>query len=379
MANLMMRIAFFSDTYHPCVDGVVRSIDNFASQLQKQGHEVKVFAPEGERGFEKKRGAVYAPSIRFPPYPQYRIPVGYSGCIEEAAAFKPDIVHSHAMVVMGMAAKAAAKKCKCPLVGTFHTLLPKAMHYATGVEGLQLWGENISWKYLQWLYSGFDEIMAPSEFMQKQVAKYKIKASVVPNPVDLQKFCPGKIDPRAKAHFPHGKTLMYFGRVAKEKNISFLLEMAKTPKFSEMGCSLLVAGSGPYGQELEQRAKKMNLEGVAKFPGKVEEELVPSFYRAASCSAFASEFETQGLTALESMACGTPVLALGKTALAEIVKPGLNGGICSKNAQEAAYLLEEILENREKLSKGAVKTAQEYSVEKCTKKLLAVYEKALKK
>ena len=109
MANLMMRVAFFSDTYHPCVDGVVRSIDNFASSLQKQGHEIKVFAPEGGKGFEKKRGAVYAPSIKFPPYPQYRIPLGYSKCVEEAIAFKPDVVHSHAMVVMGMAAKEAAK------------------------------------------------------------------------------------------------------------------------------------------------------------------------------------------------------------------------------------------------------------------------------
>ncbi|MFH1095521.1 MAG: glycosyltransferase, partial [Candidatus Micrarchaeota archaeon] len=353
-----MRIAFFTDTYHPSVDGVVRSIDLFKAGLEARGHQVRVFAPEGRAGFERRDGAHYAPSTVFPPYPQYRIPYHTGRLVEEAARWKPDIVHSHAMLLMGFAAQSAAKKCKAPLVGTFHTLLPSAMHYLTGHEGLQLWGADMSWHYLRWFYGGFDAVVSPSLFMQAELASRGIKSSVVASPVDVDKFRPGPVGAEVRRIFcapnapgrkmaersraENGSAILYLGRVAKEKNLDFLLAMARTRSFAELGAPLLIAGDGPYKDELGEKIRANGLAGQVRLLGRVDEKVLVQYYRAASAVILPSAFETQGLVALEAMACGTPVAAMRGTALEEIVLPKVNGALFFDNAVEAAERLRQI-------------------------------------
>lgn len=371
-----MRIAFFTDTYHPTIDGVVRAVDLFKLQLEKKGHEVKVFAPSPSAGIGKMEGVCYAPSIEFPSYPQYRIPYGTRECIGKAVAFKPDIVHCHAMAAMALAAKAAAKKSRAPLVGTFHTLLPKAGHYISGSEGVQLWFEDICWRYLRWLYKDFDLVLSPSAFMQKHIRKYGIESQVLPSPVDVKMFCPGKVEGEVAKWAKKGQVpVLFFGRVAKEKNIEFLLEMAQEGRWKEANLRLIIAGDGPQKKALEKMAAKKGLGESIVFAGRVEQRLVPSYYRMAKCSIFPSTFETQGLAALESLACGTPVVALKRTALEEVVIPKKSGALCEQDAQNAISAVLEVLAQEKKLSAGSREVAMEYSVEKCGNELEKIYKK----
>ncbi|MFH1306576.1 MAG: glycosyltransferase [Candidatus Micrarchaeota archaeon] len=375
-----MKIAFFTDTYYPAMDGVVRSVNSYKIELEKRGHEVKVFAPAPAAREERRKGVVYADSISFWSYAQYRIPINTSKCVAEAVKFKPDIVHSHAMVLMALAAKKAAKKCNAPLVGTYHTLLPKAGHYLSNIEGIQLWFENICWKYLRWLYGSFDLVFAPSEFMQKRIAKHGIKSEVMASPLDVKKFSPGKINSEVREWIGEKEgAVLFFGRVAKEKNIDFLIDMVKTKTWQNWKAKLIIAGEGPYRGKLMERVEKEKLGEFVKFAGKIDEKLVPSFYRAALCTIFPSEFETQGLTALESMACGTPVVALRGTALAEVVVPGKSGALCEKDAQNAVYAMQNAIKNRKKLGKRGREIALKYSAEKCTDKLLEYYKREIGK
>ncbi|MFH0927611.1 MAG: glycosyltransferase [Candidatus Micrarchaeota archaeon] len=374
-----MRIAFFSDTYYPAVDGVVRAMEIYKKSLEAAGHEVRVFAPAPREREKKVSGASYCRSVEFFPYPQYRVPLSLSPCVKEACDFKPDMIHCHAMAAMALGAKEAAKKTGAPLIGTFHTMLPRAGHYISGYEGVQMWFSNACWKYLQWLYgSGFSQITCPSAHVQKEISKYGIKAKVLPNPVDVEKFSGAKIEQEARAFFG-SPAVLFLGRVAKEKNIDFLLEVAALEEFRGLGARLLIAGEGPYKKALEKKAKKMGLEGLVYFAGKVDERLLPSFYSLAKCSVFPSFFETQGLAALESMACATPVVAIKGTAICEFVEDGKNGCVCAPDAHDALRAISKCMESKEKMGANAKKTAQKYSAKKCTQKLLEVYKGALAK
>ncbi|MDE1798202.1 MAG: glycosyltransferase, partial [Candidatus Micrarchaeota archaeon] len=378
--------------------------DLFSAQLRKEGHQVRVFAPDGGKA-HRRDGAHYAPSLPFPPYPQYRVPVWTQTVARQAADWKPDVIHCHAMLAMGIAARAAAGRGwpgdplglagrgrRVPLVGTFHTMVPSAMHYVTPHKGMQKWAEHLSWGYLRWFYGPFDRIVAPSAHLQRQILERRLASTVVPNPVDTARFRPGKIDPpiarlvgrdgRGKQGEPLRRpAFLYLGRVAEEKNLEHLLQLAGTPEWRDWGARLWIAGGGPYRSALAARAREMGLHGRVRFLGKVGERQLPSLYRAADFTLLPSKFETQGLVALESMACGTPVACLENTALAEVVVPGVSGVRWQEGsgASQCVRELQKGMERRRRLSAGAKKTAARYSVAACTRQLLAVYKEAIGK
>ena len=371
-----MRIAFFTDTYHPAMDGVVRSVDVFRDGLESRGHTVKIFAPAPPHQSDREKGVSYAPSVSFLTYPQYRIPLHTSGLARDAEKFEPDIIHSHAMVRIGLAARDAARRTDVPLVGTFHTLLPQATHYIMPLPHLRAWTGSRLWDYLRWFYSPFDEVLAPSRFVQKELAAHQIRSVVLPTPVDTKKFCPEKKEKWENKKKKKEKTVLFVGRVAKEKNLDFLLRLAQTHEWKKMNARLVIAGDGPYRQELEQKVRHLHLDHSIHLLGRVsEKELVP-LYRSAACVIQPSKFETQGLTALEAMACGTPVAVHAGTALAEVVEPGRNGEWFGEDAEEAVSAMQKIMQRRPSYSRAARKKAMEYSVEKCTEKLVEVYKKA---
>ena len=375
-----MKIAFFTDTYHPSLDGVVRSIDLFSAQLRRQGHQVRVFAPDGGAA-HRRAWARYAPSLPFPPYPQYRVPLWIGDVAAQAADWKPDVIHCHAMLAMGLAARDASRACGAPLVGTFHTMVPSAMHYVTPSKRMQKWAERLSWGYLRWFYRPFGLLIAPSAHLKKEIAGHRLSSIVVPNPVDTGRFRPGRVEKSvARQARARGPVFLYVGRIAEEKNLDYLLKLAATPEWGDGGARLFIAGSGPYKAKLAARARAMGLHGRVRFLGRVPEKQLPSLYRAAEMTLLPSKFETQGLVALESMACGTPVACLEGTALAEVVEPGKSGVRWKEGSgvSEAVRQLMEAMERRRTLSRGARKVAARYSVPACTRQLLGAYQKAIR-
>lgn len=378
-----MRIAIFTDTYHPSIDGVVRSIDNFSRQLIDDGHELKVFAPAPAQKSEQEKEVFYSPSFTFFPYPQYRVPylamAGLDGAKKELQDFDPDVIHCHAMAGMAVSATNIANQTDTPIVGTFHTMLPRAVHYIVKGQGLQQWASHLSWRYLRWLYSRFDVGTAPSKKVIYELEDNGFKdIRLLASPVDTKKFCEGEIDPRVRAWIPEDiATVLFLGRIAREKNLDYIIDLAREREFQKLDARILIAGKGPYKDEMQKKVLRFGLEKKIVFCGRVDESLVPSFYRAARCTLFPSRFETQGLVALESMACGTPVCAMEKTALEEVVFAGRNGGLISDDPKSSALVIKEVIEKRQKYSREAVLEAKKYSLEQCTKRLEKIYREAI--
>ncbi|HLC47843.1 MAG TPA: glycosyltransferase, partial [Candidatus Norongarragalinales archaeon] len=128
-----LNIGFYTDTYLPNVDGVVNAMLGYKKELEKRGEEVFIFTSgtESEGREYSNPKTFFFESVVFPPYPQYKLAIFPLSSIKVAREAKIDLIHSHAVASMGVAAIASAKALNLPLVGTFHTMMPKATFYLT--------------------------------------------------------------------------------------------------------------------------------------------------------------------------------------------------------------------------------------------------------
>lgn len=378
-----MKIAFYTDTYHPTMDGVVRSIDLSREELINRGHRVYVFSP-GNKEFVKLSGendVYYYDSIPFKPYPKYRLAIKFppSKFIQKAGI---DIIHSHGMGSMGFAGRRTAKKLKIPLVGTFHTLIQYATHYLFKNKHLQDISQDIAWKYLRWYYNSCDITIVPTKTIASLVKKNGFKnVHVIPNGVDLKRFqndnikCSREMWDLEK----DDPTFLFLGRLVKEKNLDVLIKGAKYMRKELPNMKILIAGEGPAKEYYIDLARRHKVEKYVKFLGFVPEEKIAELYKCSDVFVFPSKFETQGLSGIEAMANGKPIVGANYLAIKELVKDDKNGYLfdpddpkdCAEKAIKAYH-------NKEKLSKGSLRLVQKYSIENTTNQLLEIYEKLLK-
>ncbi len=111
------------------------------------------------------------------------------------------------------------------------------------------------------------------------------------------------------------------------------------------------------------------------FTGFVPDDELPLHYAASDVLATASPFETQGLTVLEAMACGKPVAAVNYRAFPEYVEDGVNGFLFAPGSKESCFdAVEKALRAGDDLTQRARETAERFSLENCTRKLLLLYE-----
>lgn len=376
-----MKLAYFTDTYLPNKDGVVTSIVNFRRELEKRGHEVYIFSSGSRQAKKENRDShvFYHSSATFRPYPQYKVALFPFLSSPKVKSLGIDIVHSHGLATMGLAAYAASRSLKLPSVATFHTLVPEAMHYISNVQVVKRMASGAAWKYLKWYYGLFDETTAPSRYTAALLAEHKINSRVLPNGIDTKRFRLGISAAAFKKHHGlEGKTVfMHVGRLAREKNLSLLIDSALMVKEEIPDAAFVFVGAGPAAELYKKEAREKGVAKLFHFTGFVPDALLPAAYSACDVFAFPSEFETQGLVALEAMACGKPLACAAKSAASELVGEGKTGFIFNQDASDCADKLVLCAQHSKKMANAARKKASEYSVEKCTGKLLALYKKML--
>ncbi len=378
-----MKIAFFADTFRPNIDGVVTAMANLEEGLKKQGHKTEYFVPAPQKKEDELQGVHYAKSFAFPPYPQYRVVYDGRNIERECEKFNPAAIHCHAMATMAVAARTVAKKQGIPLVGTFHTMLPDAVHYITKNQGLQEWGVHLTWNYLAWLYRDFDVVTSPSEYVKGLLLRHGIESVVVPGGIDTKKFTPGKLPGEIKEWFEFdGGKFLFVGRVVKEKNIDYILELAKSKAWKEGNCRAYIVGEGPYKKEFEAKVAAAKAAGKIGrhsifFEGRVARHVLVGFYRAADVFLFPSKFETQGLVALEALACGTPVAAFMNTAAGELVGQGKNGALlgADDSYEDATRKIIGAAHAKKKMAAHCRKVALKFDLVQYSKSVEKIYKR----
>jgi hypothetical protein len=177
------------------------------------------------------------------------------------------------------------------------------------------------------------------------------------------------------------RILLFAGRIVKEKNLGFLIEILPQILAKHNDVVLVFAGSGPDLDHYRDMAHKAGLEENYVFTGYLERKDLALTYTIAEIFLFPSLTDTQGLVTLEAMLSGTPVVAIGVLGTL-MVMGGDNGGFMVKN--DAAEFTNRVLdllddpELRQRKSSEAKMYARSWSISELTKKLIAIYETTIK-
>lgn len=382
-----LRIAFYSDTYLPAVDGVVTSMLNFKKELERRGHRVYIFASgdsKAKRTYSSNTVFI-SRGVKFRPYPQYKIALFPYGNPVKLRSLGVDLVHAQTPFSMGFAGLLLGRLMGKPVVGSFHTMINDkeiVNAYYPGTKTIKGLTSRYLWRYASFFYKRCKVTIAPSESIKRMLNKQRIrKVLVVPNCVDTHRFNPKVKGRNLRDELALGdddKIVLHVGRASREKRLDVLLKAARAIRSKREDVKFVIAGTGPALDYYKNLTNSMGLSDSVYFLGFVDVDKLPSVYAASDLFCMPSTFETQGIVALEAMATGKPVVGANKLALKELIQSGKNGEkFASGDYIECARKIEKVLNNSEAYRDGAVQTASLFSVERATDKLLDAYNSIL--
>lgn len=254
--------------------------------------------------------AVEVPSVPLPFSHGYRLPLARGAAARALAGLKPDVIEAGDPYHLAWAALDAGQTLGVPVVGFYHSDLPRVVRKLCGTRG-----ERLAESYVRRLYSQFDLVLAPSRCMADRLRDLGVtRVCRQALGVDTRTFCPERRSPAWRLRFGakrEDRLLVFVGRFAPEKNLPDLYDAMDR---LGPGYKLILVGSGA----LPQRRTDVR---VVPFIG--DAGRLASLIASCDCFIHAGDQETFGLAALEAMACGVPVVAVRAGGLAELVDDGV--------------------------------------------------------
>ncbi|WP_310732519.1 glycosyltransferase [Paenibacillus sp. 1011MAR3C5] len=157
-----MKIAIFTDTYDPDVNGVARTLRRWTCYLETKGVRTKVFAPEPAASLQQNaptHSVERFVSLPFFLYPECRLALPNPAHIRrEIAHFEPDLIHVATPFNLGLFGIHYARKYNIPLIASYHTNFDQYLSF----YNLQ-WMEKLLWRYKEWFHRDCKAIFVPSE------------------------------------------------------------------------------------------------------------------------------------------------------------------------------------------------------------------------
>jgi 1,2-diacylglycerol 3-alpha-glucosyltransferase len=327
---LLVRVLFISDVYFPRVNGVSTSIRTFRQDLANCAVDTLLVAPRyasADSAEPAEDAVLRVPSGRVPRDPEDRR-MSWRALIRTLDALPDgafDIVHIHTPFVAHYAGVRCARRAGVPCVATYHTFFEEYLHHYVPVLPRPM-SRFLARSFTRSQCAAVQALIAPSEPMRAVLDAYGVRTAihVLPTGLAPDQFRAG--DGRAfrtAAGIAAGRPLVtYVGRVAHEKNISFLLQMFAEVLKSVPDALLVIAGEGPAREALRAEVAARGLGTHVHFAGYLERDsALLDCYAAASVFVFASRTETQGLVLLEAMAQGAPVVSTAELGTRSIL-PG---------------------------------------------------------
>jgi glycosyltransferase involved in cell wall biosynthesis len=373
-----MKIAIFTDTFVPDVNGVANTLSRYTDYLKENKIQYRVFAPKSASRDPFSSHVHSFTSLPFFLYPECRLALPNMLHVrDELQHFQPDIIHVATPSNMGLCGLHYAKKLHIPIVGSYHTDFDKYLAY----YDLQLF-RDILWKYLHWFHRPLKKIFVPSLDTKERLQKQGFtNLSIWPRGIDSAVFHadynPDSI--RRTYHISEKYILLYVGRISSEKDVMLLPEIAKNlPLHIKDNVHWLVVGDGPMKKELEDIAPaNMTLTGF------IQGKHLAQIYASSDLFVFPSASETFGNVVLESLACATPVIGANTGGVRTIVQHGLSGLLCAeKDVGEFTNAITSLLsqkETRMTMAENGFKFAQAQSWDSIFFNLLLEYEEVLEK
>ena len=323
-----MKVAFFTESLLPHVDGVSRTLAQLFGTLERSGVDFRVWSPFVP-GAEVSWSARVRPVrfFRFPLYPDYRVslPAGH-GAGAEMDAWRPDLVHVVSPTPTASWAQRYARRRGLPVVSSFHT------HFVSyfGYYGVP-WLEGAGWAMLRRFYAHCQRVYVPSHSMIRELEEQRIapgRLELWSRGIDAARFSPAHRDPalRAAAGADDGTpVVLMVSRLVKEKDLADLVGMDAALRAAGHRFRLVLVGDGPMRAELEASLPD------AHFAGHQTGEALARWYASGDVFVFPSTTETFGNVVLEAMASGLPAVVVDRGGPPDLVEAGRTGWIARHN------------------------------------------------
>lgn len=352
-----MKILITSDWNTYAINGVVTSINNLVYELRARGHEVKTLTLSSNRATRVTDDGWEVAS--FPAgkvYPGARVRVGLMNKIyDKIIEWGPDIIHSQCEMSTFVMAHHLSKECMVPIVHTYHTVYEDYTHYVVkdiipGANKVDNLAKAAVSEFSKLVSGQCAAMIAPTEKVRTLLSGYDCKCPifVVPTGIDLKKYRKQLSDDerqelRNRYSIKDDEIIaLFLGRVAEEKNLDeVMLMLSKYNGSSKI--KLLIAGDGPYFDNAVKYSKSLDIKDNIIFAGMINPEEVWKYYQLGDFFVSASTSETQGLTYIEALSSGLPLLCKKDDCLADVIVNNQNGYMFD-NEDEFMYGLDFVLE-----------------------------------
>ncbi len=316
-----MKVAFFTETFLPNIDGVVTRMIRTLDQLHDLGHHAIIFSPEYRhrenvpdyRGFP----VVRLKSIPFKPwYPELRLGMPSTRIYSELKDFGPDLVHTVNPFVIGAWGTVVAANMDIPMVASYHTDLGQyaerlKVHFLIPPGRL----------HVRTVHNAAQLNLTTSVPMVKVAEEMGIKRiRVWPKAVDTEMFHPRNRSDEMRRFLSQGEPekplIICVGRLSHEKRVGWLIEAAKRIP----NVRIAIIGGGPAEDELKDAFRGT----PTFFAGYLKGQKLAEAYASADVFAFPSDTETLGFVAMESMASGVPVVGARAGGIPDVIEHEVN-------------------------------------------------------
>ena len=387
-----MKIAIFSDTYLPDINGVATSSYILRNALEAMGHDVLVITTELKKGDDYQDvGKVYRMSgIEVKQLYGYRLANVFSlKAMKLLKEMNLDVIHIQTEFSVGIFGKIVGRLLNVPVVYTYHTQYEDYVHYAPVIGDFNVTQQllkKVAGKVSQLYGDDCTALIAPSQKTKDMLLGYGIKNDmhVIPTGLELSRFEKSALDPmklydvRKECGITDDMfTLIFLGRIAPEKSIDLVI--SSLPKVIETNPNvrLVIVGGGPGLDDLKELASTLDLNDHIYFAGPKDSTEVPYYYHACDAFVSASISETQGLTYIEAMAASLPVLARFDKNLEGIINDGSNGYFFNSQEELSDCVLKLMHLDLQEMKERAYKDSRQYGSEKFASSVLEVYQQAI--
>lgn len=387
-----MKIAIFSDTYIPDINGVATSTKILRDELLKHGHEVVVVTSE----LPSDSDYLDDPDDNILRVPGLEIQAlyGYRACniysfkgMREIKGMNIEVIHVQTEFGIGIFGRIVGESLNIPVVYTYHTMWADYSHYVNPVNSGAIDGliKKAITRISKFYGDKSAELIVPSTKTEEALKKYGLNKNmhIIPTGLDLEKFDPKNKNDNLISQIKQQYgikdqfIITFLGRIAKEKSIDVIIDALKEVVKEDNNVLCLIVGGGPQLEELKELVKDDHISKYVIFTGPKPSNEVPSYYHLSNVFVSASVTETQGLTYIEAMASGIPAIARYDRNLEDVIIDGVNGYFFKGTNELVAILLKMINSDYSDMAKEAYLNAMKFSSEVFYEKVLAVYQRAI--
>ncbi len=368
-----MRIAIFTETFLPKIDGITNRLSRTIPEFIRRGHEVLVFGPENSVRSHAGAEVVRIPGLPFPPYPELRVALPDPRIAWHLMRFRPDVVHVVGPAALGTWGAITAAALGYPLVASYHTDLPR---YAE-LHGMGF-AKDIIWPSLRAVHNLAELTLSPSRYTRLEMEDNGIRnVGLWRGGVDTELFNPSKRCAAMRSRLSAGDVdaplMVTACRVSPEKGLDTLREVLE----ARPDVRLAIVGDGPARADLEKHYAGLPV----VFTGFLRGEALAAAFASGDLFVVPSTTETLGFVVMEAMASGMPVIAANAGGIPDMIRNGEDGilyrpGVPGVLPQIVSGLLEQPGQARH-LAEQARKSAERSSWSSETRELIWTYKRAI--